>query len=160
MRRQTISLILVISFTMLTGAGAFAQLPGSPRPDEPTTADSLTIDTPSADEAPDNEAAPLTPQWALNLRRAEIVATGSFPLTLLASRLTYSLLRFAVKSIQSSIAGDGIDMSYAPWFLAPPGSPELEFTEKLGIVAGAASLSSLIALIDYRRGVTGDEQEQ
>jgi hypothetical protein len=89
------------------------------------------------------------PLWARNLRRAEIVATGSFPLTLLASRLVYSLLRFTVKSIELG----AIDMSYAPWFLAPPGSPELEFNERVGIVAGAAAFSSLIAFIDYRRGV-------
>ncbi|MBU8913732.1 MAG: hypothetical protein KOO61_06875 [Spirochaetales bacterium] len=140
----------VILFVVMTTAGAFCQ------PTEISQADASPSEE-EAHETPTAETAPTeTPRWARNLRRAEIVATGSFPLTLLAARLTYSLLRFAVHGIQDRTTA----MDYAPWFLAPPGAPELEFTEKLGIVAGAASLSSLIALIDYRRGVTGDEQEQ
>ncbi len=140
MSRRIISVIL---FIIMTAAGAFGETTGTSETDSPSSA----------------EVTSETPQWALDLRRAEIVATGSFPLTLLAARLTYSLLRFAVHGIQSSLAGEGIDMAYAPWFLAPPGSPELEFPEKLGIVAGAATLSSLIALIDYRRGVAEGDQE-
>ena len=143
-------IIWVIVFVAMTTAGALCQ---------PT--DISQMDAPPSEEGPQEtptaEIPPVeTPQWARNLRRAEIVATGSFPLTLLAARLTYSLLRFAVHGIQDPSTA----MAYAPWFLAPPGSPELEFTEKLGIVAGAASLSSLIALIDYRRGVAEDDQEQ
>lgn len=94
----------------------------------------------------------VVPEWARHLRRAEIVAAGSFPLTLLASRLVYSLVRFAVKSIQAG----AFDLTYAPRFLAPPGSPELVIGEKLAIVGGAVSLSSIIAFIDYRRGVLED----
>ena len=138
-------IIWVIVFVAMTTAGAFCQ------PTDISQADAAPSDEEAAETPPVE-----TPQWARNLRRAEIVATGSFPLTLLAARLTYSLLRFAVHGIQDPSTA----MAYAPWFLAPPGSPELEFTEKLGIVAGAASLSSLIALIDYRRGVAEDDQEQ
>lgn len=88
------------------------------------------------------------PGWVLDLRRAEIVAAGSFPLTLLASRIVYSLARFTVRSIRAR----AIDMNYAPWFLAPPGAPELETGEKLGIVLGAVSLSGVVAFLDFRLG--------
>ncbi len=136
MSRRIISMIL---FVVITAAGAFGEATGSSETDSSSSA----------------EVTSETPQWALDLRRAEIVAAGSFPLTLLAARLTYSLLRFAVHGIQDPATA----MAYAPWFLAPPGSPELEFGEKLGIVAGAATLSSLIALIDYRRGVAEVDRE-
>ena len=129
---------------VLLVTGGFAQEVGEPQVDD-------SQEIPSAG---DLEAE--TPMWARNLRRAEIVATGSFPLTLLAARLAYSLLRFTVRSIEAG----SIDMSYAPWFLAPPGSPELELGERVGIVAGAAGLSSLIALIDYRRGVVEEQLTQ
>ncbi|MCK4513632.1 MAG: hypothetical protein KAU31_00165 [Spirochaetaceae bacterium] len=136
MSRRIVSVIL---FIIMTAAGAFGETTGTSETDSPSSA----------------EVTSETPQWALDLRRAEIVAAGSFPLTLLAARLTYSLLRFAVHGIQDPTTA----MAYAPWFLAPPGSPELEFPEKLGIVAGAATLSSLIALIDYRRGVAEGDRE-
>jgi hypothetical protein len=106
-------------------------------------------DAPPADEESTIEVRESEPPaWARDLRRAEIVATGTLPLTLLASRLTYSLVRFAVQSV---IAG-GVSATYAPWFLAPPGSPDLTTVEKLGVVGGAVGLSGLIAIIDYRRG--------
>ncbi len=136
MSRRMMSVVVLV---VMTGAGAFGQATGAPQTAGPASA----------------EVTAETPRWALDLRRAEIVATGSFPLTLLAARLTYSLLRFAVHGIQDPTSA----MTYAPWFLAPPGSPELEFGEKLGIVAGAATLSSLIAFIDYRRGVTEGDPE-
>ncbi|MEE8441247.1 MAG: hypothetical protein V3S41_05950 [Spirochaetia bacterium] len=147
MNQRVVGLIL---FIVMTAAGAFGQTTGLPRANVPPAEETMGDASPG--EIPPGDP----PKWARNLRRAEIVAIGSFPLTLLAARLTYSLLRFAVRSIQAG----GIDVIYAPWFLAPPGSPELEFAEKLGIVAGATGLSSLIALIDYRRGRNEDDPEQ
>ena len=128
------------------GAGELPDLPGNSGVAEPANEGALPAAALDVEEVS-------PPQWALNLRRAEIVATGSFPLTLLASRLAYSLIRFTVRSIQAG----AIDVTYAPWFLAPPGSPELVILEKLAIVGGAVSLSSIIALIDYRRGLAEDE---
>lgn len=146
MSRRMVSVIL---FVVMTAAGAFGQAPETSPPDG-TSAKGGAAEDAGADAATEE-----TPLWARNLRRAEIIATGSFPLTLLAARLSYSLLRFAVRGLQDPENA----AIYAPWFLAPPGSPELEFSEKLGIVAGAAGLSSLIALIDYRRGVKETGQE-
>ena len=94
------------------------------------------------------DVAESVPQWARDLRRAEIVATGTLPLTLLASRLTYSLVRFTYQSI---VAG-AIDPTYAPWFLAPPGSPELTTGEKLGVIGGAVTLSAVLAYVDFWLG--------
>jgi hypothetical protein len=107
------------------------------------------------DSSEDGSAAAPAP-WVRHLRRAEIVATGTLPLTLLASRLTYSLIRFAYQSI---VAGQ-LELTYAPWFLAPPGSPELSTGEKLGVIGGAVAVSAILALVDYRLGVRERETEQ
>lgn len=96
------------------------------------------------------------PEWVRHLRRAEIVATGTLPLTLLASRLTYSLIRFAYQSI---VAGQ-IELTYAPWFLAPPGAPELTTGEKIGVIGGAAGVSSILAYVDYWLGRREREREE
>lgn len=124
---------------VLLGLMAF---PGSAQ-----TPDRAPQDAGSAPVAAD-PAEPDTPQWAQDLRRAEIVASGSFPLALLMSRFVYSLVRFTVHSVEAG----AVDVNYAPWFLAPPGAPQLLFSEKLGIVGGAVGLSSIVALIDFRRG--------
>ena len=94
-------------------------------------------------------------RFALNLRRAEIVATGTFPLTLLASRLIYGLVRFTIRSIQAG----GLEMAYAPAFLATPGAVPLSRGEKFIILGGAGLLSTTIALIDLRLGREEDEGE-
>ena len=103
-------------------------------------------------EAPSSEPVPYTddefPPWALDLRRAEIVATGTLPLTLLVARLLYGIGRFAVKSIQAG----AIDMAYAPAFLSSAGAVPLSRDEKLIILGAAGVLSSTIALIDLRLG--------
>jgi len=151
MRSRMIACVLLL----VVAGGAFAQVPGTsenlpPFRDEPAPASvPPALEPGGSGTPPAEEPVPEVPQWARDLRRAEIVATGSFPLTLLASRLVYSLLRFVVKSVQAR----AIDPAYAPWFLAPPGSPELEFSEKLGVLGGAGAFSMLIAFIDYRRGV-------
>lgn len=97
----------------------------------------------------ENEPAPYEkeefPDWMLSVRRAEIIATGTLPLTILASRIVFSLVRFTVESIKAG----AIDPDYAPWFFAPPGAPPLTQAQKLGVVGGAIGLSVIIAWIDY-----------
>ena len=107
-------------------------------------AQSVDIDLPEAEPYSEEEFS----DFALNLRRAEIVATGTFPLTLLASRLLYGLVRFAVRSIQAG----SIAMAYAPAFLSVPGAVPLSRGEKFIILGGAGLLSTTIALIDLRLG--------
>lgn len=112
--------------------------------------------------APAQEVAPAPyepaefPQWARDLRRAEIVALGSFPITLLATRLVYGLGRFVVKSIQ---AGQ-IDARYAPWFFAAPGAPSPQRVEQIAVLSVSFSLSATVALVDYLLGRSEREAEQ
>lgn len=88
------------------------------------------------------------PQWALDLRRAEIITIGAFPLAFILSRVAYDLGRFAVLSVQRGEAA----VDYAPWFFAPPGKPELTKQEKSGIIVAGVSISGVIALLDYLAG--------
>lgn len=88
------------------------------------------------------------PRWALDLRRAEIVAIGVFPIALLASSLLYGVIRFGY---QSARAGE-LDRDYAPWFFAPPGAPGLTDGERVGILAGAGAISITVALADHILG--------
>jgi len=107
----------------------------------------------SSDRASIPEAAPYEddefPQWALDLRRAEIVALGSLPISLLASRLLYAVARFAYKSIELGTAAT----LYLPPSIAPPGAVPLSREESAWVVVGALSISSIIAVIDYALGI-------
>ncbi len=88
------------------------------------------------------------PQWARDLRRAEIIGFGSLPITLLASRLVYGFGRF----LFASIAAGEIDPNYLPPLFAPPGAVPLSRSDNVRIVIGAASISAVIAIIDYALG--------
>ena len=101
-----------------------------------------------ANDEPEPYAPDEFPEWALDLRRAEIVAFGSLPLTLLASRLLYAIGRFAVVSIASG----GLDPAYLPPAFAPPGSVPLSRSDNVRIVIAAALISSGVALADFLLG--------
>ena len=88
------------------------------------------------------------PGWAVSLRRAEVVAFGTLPISLLASRLLYGIGRFAV----ASIGGGGFDVAYLPPIVAPPGAVPFSRTDNLRIVLGAVTLSTAIAIVDYSLG--------
>ena len=88
------------------------------------------------------------PGWALDLRRGEIIAFGSLPISLLASRLIYGFGRFVVRSIQAG----AVAPEFLPQFLAPPGAIPLTRDENARIVVGAVSLSVAVAVFDYAIG--------
>ncbi len=88
------------------------------------------------------------PRWARDVRRAEIIAFGSLPISLLASRLLYGFGRFLFASIDAG----RLDPSYLPPLFAPPGAVPLSRTDNIRIVIGAVSISAAIALIDYALG--------
>lgn len=93
------------------------------------------------------------PEWAHALRRAEVVAIGSLPLTLFGVRLLYDFTRYAAHGFASEVR---------PFPLRPIGSgPTLTETEILGIIIGAAALSVAIALMDadLRVVAPGDRQD-
>lgn len=80
------------------------------------------------------------PDWAHALRRAEVVAIGSLPLTLFGVRLLYDYTRYVAHGFAPEVR---------PFPFRPiGGGATLTETEMLGIVIGAAALSVAIALID------------
>ena len=80
------------------------------------------------------------PLWARDLRRAEIIAFGSFPFMYFFSNFGFDAYR---------CISHGWDTRYAPWPFNSSGTIEQTQTEKfmtLGIAAGGAIV---IAIVDY-----------
>jgi hypothetical protein len=80
------------------------------------------------------------PLWAKDLRRAEIVAFGSFP-------FTFFFATFAVDTYRS--ASHNWDMRYAPWPLKSSGAIEMSQDELLITMSIAATGSVVLSLADY-----------
>ena len=76
------------------------------------------------------------------LRRAEIVAVGAFPFTLLFAILVYDYARWA---------GGGFVAETAP-FRRPPGEDPFSDDEKVGIAIGALGAAVAVAAADYLIG--------
>jgi hypothetical protein len=83
------------------------------------------------------------PNWALDLRRAEIVGTGVFPLTFFVSSFMLDLYRLVTNNF---------DPRYAVWPFKRPGAPELTRSEKNTVLITSISLSAVIAFIDFYMG--------
>ncbi len=75
-----------------------------------------------------------------DLRRAEIIMLGTFPVTLFLSLEAYDIYRFATS---------GGAPEYAPWPFRPPGAVGYTGKENLGMFLAAISTSVLIAAADY-----------
>jgi hypothetical protein len=75
-----------------------------------------------------------------DLRRAEIIMLGTFPVTLFLSLEAYDIYRFAAS---------GGALEYAPWPFRPPGAVGYTGKENLGMFLAAISTSVLIAAADY-----------
>ena len=86
-----------------------------------------------------------SPQWAKDLRRAEIITFGSFPFMYFFSNIGVDLYRFGTH---------GRDRAYAPWpvdsFGNQQGSVPKTKKERFMTVGIAAGFSVLVAIIDYR----------
>ena len=80
------------------------------------------------------------PQWTRDLRRAEIIAFGSFPFMFFFTNLGVDTYRFA---------SNAWDMRYAPWPLKPAGAVDQTHEQKVLTLGIAAGGSILIALIDF-----------
>ena len=78
-----------------------------------------------------------------DLRRAEIILFGSFPITLFLSLEVYDTYRF-IKNDRN--------YQYAPWPFRPPDAAGYSNPENIGILLSAASVSLLIAVADYLIG--------
>jgi hypothetical protein len=80
------------------------------------------------------------PLWARDLRRAEIVAFGSFPFTMFFAGIGMDLYRSATHNW---------DRQYAPWPLKSAGSFEMTDRQHFITLGAAAAGSILISLADY-----------
>jgi hypothetical protein len=80
------------------------------------------------------------PQWTRDLRRAEIVAFGSFPFAYFFTNFSFDMYR---------CASNGWDRQYAPWPAKPAAAIEQTREEKIRVLQIAAGGAILISLIDY-----------
>jgi len=85
------------------------------------------------------------PQWAKDLRRFDIVAFGSYPLSMFFVTFTMDMIRWNDEN--------GMDMSdfgrrYAPWPLKSAGAYEMTNEEYKEVFLLAAGVSVAIALAD------------
>jgi hypothetical protein len=87
------------------------------------------------------------PDWALKLRRAEIISAGTIPITFLVTFFAYDLIRFGVHQ------GDPL---YNPF----TGSVSYTDGEKMGTVLTACGISIGIALIDFWLGEIKAKKER
>jgi hypothetical protein len=78
------------------------------------------------------------PQWAKDLRRAEIIVIGSIPFTMFLAIEVFDIYRYV---------SEDFNEEYAPWPFR--GSAPYELEEKIGVVITAVSFSVCIAIIDY-----------
>ncbi len=134
--RRTLALLAVLLFT--SGIGLSAQQTGSP----------AAVTVPEAEPYDEAEF----PGWLVLLRRAEVVAVGSFPFTMLASQLLYTVGRYALFSLS---AGQSLP-EYLPPLFAAQGAVPLNSDDNRAIVLGAVGLSVLIATADFLLGLEQD----
>ena len=96
----------------------------------------------------DNEPLPYSEEefddWLHGVRRFEIVAVGTFPITYLLSVLVYDIGRFVVESIRIG----AINQQYAPLFFAPPNKPSFTNDEQTALLLTAAALAVVVAIVD------------
>ncbi len=83
------------------------------------------------------------PQWARDLRRAEIIFFGSVPFTLFFSLESYDMYRYV---------SHNFDSSYSPWPFAGYNSIPYSTEENIGVIIGALSISAVIATVDFFLG--------
>ncbi|WP_455381447.1 hypothetical protein [Salinispira pacifica] len=137
--------LLLLSFGSLnelsaqTTGSAAGSTPGASGASTPSASTTLQPVPYSPDEFP---------QWARDLRRAEIITIGVFPFAYFYTNAMYDLGRYLVLTI----AGNPNAGNYAPWFFAPPTKPQLTDGEKVGILVGSIAVAALVAALDYTLG--------
>jgi hypothetical protein len=86
-----------------------------------------------------------------DLRRAEIIMIGSFPITLFLTLEAFDIYRY--------IYHDG-DPDYLPWPYRPPNPVPYERNEIAGILVTAISVSFLITVADYLVGRAKEKRSE
>jgi hypothetical protein len=93
------------------------------------------------------------PQWAQDLRRADIVAFGAFPFAHFLAETIMDTYRWA---------SHDQDTRYAPWPFKPAGAVTLTKDERVTVIWAAAITAVAVAVADYfivqhnRRGVEAE----
>ena len=80
------------------------------------------------------------PQWVRDLRRAEIVAFGSFPFTFFLTSTIVDTVRCATNNW---------DMRYAPWPFKSAGAIDMTWNQQVLTISVAVTSSVVIALVDH-----------
>jgi hypothetical protein len=124
----------------------------SPRPFHPRNLASTSSAAGSSSVSGTENPVVSTPLWLKDLRRAEIVAFGSFPLTMFWTSFFMDLYR---------TASHGWDNRYAPWPFKGAGAVAMTNQELSMMFTIAISSSVVIAIVDhfilrYRRSRAGD----
>jgi hypothetical protein len=88
------------------------------------------------------------PRWARDIRRAEIIALGAYPVAMLVTGFGYQVGRFAYRSAR---AGE-IQPEYAPGVFSPDGGAGYTQEEQIGVAVSGAIISVGVALVDYFLG--------
>ena len=88
------------------------------------------------------------PQWSRDLRRAEIIAVGTFPIAMIVSGLFYDLGRYTYYSIREGES----QSQYAPGFISPEGGVGYNEDERIGLIVAGVSVSLIAATVDYLLG--------
>ena len=97
----------------------------------------------STDPIPEPYAENEFPQWLKDLRRAEIILIGSFPLTLLFSSLAYDIFRYSTNNFSNS---------YLPSLFGNTNVIELTKEEKKTVLYLGISISGIITGLDFILG--------
>ncbi|MFP4300741.1 MAG: hypothetical protein ACLFQZ_01820 [Spirochaetaceae bacterium] len=96
------------------------------------------------------------PGWARDLRRAEIIALGAFPVALILTNVGYRLGRFTVESARRG----EFAQEYAPAFTTPEQRARLTEQQQVGLLLTAGAVSLGIAALDYLLGRREDRRGQ
>jgi hypothetical protein len=125
-------------------------------PDFETPRLTYLADSSGSSGAGTEKAVSLTPLWLKDLRRAEIVAFGSFPLTIFWTSFFMDLYR---------TASHGWDNRYAPWPFKGAGAVGMTDREIAAMFTIAISSSLVIAIVDhvimrYRRAKADADSEK
>jgi len=83
---------------------------------------------------------PEFPQWAVDLRRWDIITFGVFPFSMFLVTFTTDMFRWSYADW---------DNRYAPWPLKSAGAVDMTGDEYLRTIFIAAGLSAAVALVDF-----------
>jgi hypothetical protein len=128
------------NFSPDTGFSGLFRIPDFETPRITNFADSSSSYSTETGKADSKETASLTPLWLKDLRRAEIVAFGSFPLTIFWTIFFMDLYR---------TASHGWDDRYAPWPFKGAGAVGMTNQEIAAMFTIAVSSSLAIAVADH-----------